>query len=131
MRNWLLFIILFFWLCLLFFFFQLHSDYLSVFIFSGLNIKLPIWYFSYYNVLSISLFLKVEMEADLVIEILLDSFSSCKMLLSCPLIFPVSPKKKKNLPEILLLLLFLHRPHILLSSCFKYFHFVNHFKSID
>lgn len=36
------------------------------------------------------------MEAYLVIEILLDSFSSCKILLSCPLIFIVSHQKKKK-----------------------------------
>ena len=129
MRNWLLFILLD--ICI-FFFFQLHSRLSFCFHFQWSKYKTPdflITMFSLYLYFS-----KVEMEADLVIEILLDSFSSCKMLLSCPLIFTVSQTKTKtktHLPEILLLLLFLHRSHIWLSDCFKYFHFVNHFKSID
>lgn len=116
----------------IFFFFQLHSRLSFCFHFQWSKYKTPdflITMFSLYLYFS-----KVEMEADLVIEILLDSFSSCKMLLSCPLIFTVSQTKTKtktHLPEILLLLLFLHRSHIWLSDCFKYFHFVNHFKSID
>ena len=79
----------------IFFFFQLHSRLSFCFHFQWSKYKTPdflITMFSLYLYFS-----KVEMEADLVIEILLDSFSSCKccfLVLSFSLFLKQKQKQK-------------------------------------